>query len=343
TSSNMVIILSLLLIIHAHLTTALLAHDLEGRNLTMSSANISGNRFEKRNDTPFDLIYFFEKGVIKRPRNRPESSLTSGSVHDCEKVNDPVVFSTCCALYNRNPLIDTLRPPQLTIKSRLRLFLYKFFMNGNRFLPEVREKSHPISVDDPFLKTLEYNNPDTRIRGPFIRDIIGKLTFIRPLPDGRKYRRIPFCSGLPTIPEEGPNGVPPLCLPPGPENIIRPVSPSRDNPSNKRPKTKLPRYRPDKRPKKTYSLSSKLNINPLEMANYNSLFAYYDELDSETYMRIYSLYIELANKFADLEHYLRDLKNWAKFLGLSIEQTVRRWREEVISYQELKIKSNYGV
>ncbi|CAG8589100.1 19121_t:CDS:1, partial [Gigaspora rosea] len=326
-----IILISLIFILHVHLTTTLPAHAIEGRNLTML---LSGHEFEKRgNDSSKkSIINIFKKGtIIKRPRNRPRFVLISGSVEDCKEAKDPVAFSTCCALYNRNTVNDTPRPPRLTFRSRMRLWWHDFtnMFAYNRFIPDSTPvRDPPFDLNDRFLKTLEINGQETRIPGPYVLDILtGDLIFLKPLRHKKKYEKKPFCSKLHSVPEENPI----LCLPPSSESIIRPFNPSKDNPyipyGKPSKKTRSKHHRPDKQPKVTYSLSSRLEIDPLEMANYNGLLAYYDELDSETYLRVTRLYHELSNKFANLEEYLRDLKEWAEFLGISIVQASRRVRE----------------
>ncbi|RIB05729.1 hypothetical protein C2G38_2279810 [Gigaspora rosea] len=294
------ILIYLLLILHVHLTTT---HALEGHNLTMLLTNISRHKLEKRGNDSF--INFFKKGtIIRRPRNRPEFVSTSGSVNDCEKIKDPVAFSTCCALYNRNTVIDTPRPARLTYLSRIRLWWHDFTwtFTHNRFAPDTPVEAPPIlEPNDPIIQTLEFTKQETRPVGPWISDGEGGWIFIKPLKPLNKFKRVPYCTNLNTLLENDD-----LCLYNDVENIIRPADLS-------------------KKKKKKQKTPARLVINPSEASNQFAVLAYFDAIDDETYRKVMDTFRRLANQFAGLEDYLRNLKEWAEAFGLSIKEAAKQF------------------
>ncbi|RIB24084.1 hypothetical protein C2G38_2070930, partial [Gigaspora rosea] len=106
------ILVFLVLIFHVHLTITLPTHVLEERNLTMLLANRSGHELKKRDPSykhPFNPLKI--KGTIfVRPANIPEQIRVLEITLACAQLRTFVAFCICCALNNRNVLIDEPQP-----------------------------------------------------------------------------------------------------------------------------------------------------------------------------------------------------------------------------------------
>ncbi|CAG8597140.1 18598_t:CDS:2 [Gigaspora rosea] len=114
--------------------TTLPAHVLEGRNLTMSPANISGHKFEKRHPYKFDPLNFNKKKKGKIIIQLPNWLCT----------------------FNRNIVIDEPWQFQPLLLSRVKFFLYRFF--GYRFTPYVTSSSQDsplLNSTNPLLANLQ--------------------------------------------------------------------------------------------------------------------------------------------------------------------------------------------
>ncbi|RIB05730.1 hypothetical protein C2G38_2218853 [Gigaspora rosea] len=204
-----IILISLILILQIHLTTTLPAHVLEGHNLTMLPANISGHKLEKRG----------KKIIIRRPVNLPASVARFSSMRECSRAQQAITFSICCALFGRNTVIDEPQRFQLSFWSRLKLFFYG--LSQQRLLPDVRSRRQ----DSLFLLP---NNPlnlkgsgETRVQGP---DFVSAVDLLA------KYNKmkhsLPYClergflPAIPVVHEEKD-----LCLPHNMDDMIRSPDP----------------------------------------------------------------------------------------------------------------------
>ncbi|KAF0535465.1 hypothetical protein F8M41_009587 [Gigaspora margarita] len=108
---------------------------------------------------------------------------------------------------------------------------------------------------------------------------------------------VPYCPPISedTYEEEYP------CMPRNSNNIIRPVNPP--NPSH-------PQYQ----------------VDTIALAEFNELFAFYDTLDKPTIQKLWKDYNQLELAYPNFKSYLKDLRAWAEYLGLSIKQYFESYR-----------------
>ncbi|RIB29147.1 hypothetical protein C2G38_2156099 [Gigaspora rosea] len=192
----------LILIFHVHLTTTLLTHVLEERNLTMLLANRSGHELKKRGPSykhPFNPLKI--KGTIfVRPANIPERIRLLEITLACAQLRTFVAFCICCALNNRNVLIDE---------------------------PQSKPIIHPIWSDD-FI--------NQHVHGPNLRKMFYKYRrsdyYNRMYFDDFDYIgyriNIPKCPTSEAIPIYEPNQQLKPCQLNDAENILRPYDPTTD-------------------------------------------------------------------------------------------------------------------
>ncbi|CAG8791486.1 16156_t:CDS:1 [Dentiscutata erythropus] len=103
------ILVYLVLIVHVHLTTSLLTHVFEERNLTTLLANTSGHNLEKRIIFPqFDPLKLKET-LIERPAELPDQVELLHLPLACKWLRTFVAFCICCVLSNRNVVFDEQR------------------------------------------------------------------------------------------------------------------------------------------------------------------------------------------------------------------------------------------
>ncbi|CAG8715237.1 17359_t:CDS:1, partial [Gigaspora rosea] len=233
----------LILIFHVHLTTTLLAHILEERNLTMLLANISGHDLKKRdsNKLIFDPLNFKKGTIIRRPADLPIQIALIGLAASCTNLKTFLAFCLCCAFNNLDTVvIDPSDEPQLSRWER-----FNIWFNTNILF---RTDLH----DYPSTEAANH------IRGPYLSDMW------REYQESDYYNNnwemgsssnsqlpIPECPTSEAIPDYNSQQVLTPCRPQTVDDILRPLDPSTsetcildDDPSTSTSQASTSRYPP---------------------------------------------------------------------------------------------------
>ncbi|RIB19494.1 hypothetical protein C2G38_2082951 [Gigaspora rosea] len=298
-----IILISLLLILHVHLTATSPAHVLEGRNLTMLPMNISGHKLEKRKRIyNFDPLNFNKKGkiIIRSPYTVPGVVESANLLLACASALQAVKFILCCSFHNRNTVIDEPRQFSPSFWSRMKLLVYNLLQY--RLIADItspRQDSPLLHPNNLLLSNLE-GIYETRVQGPTFGNA---LDAFKRYSDSEPYK-IPYCPNpryLSTIPEEEQDKWQDICFPPHIENIIRPADP-------KPPKPKSKYYHP------------LLIYHKLSAASFYELYAFYDNLDEHTIQELWEYYARMSDKYPNEYNFFFEVKDWAESLGQSLRE-----------------------